>query len=60
MHTTAKPPKTPPPAPYYVKPLNGGPTEEFATQWDALRYAYCKYGMAKFRLMTEAEYLTQP
>lgn len=40
---------------YYVHPIAGGPLEPFTSQWDALRYAYCKYGMAKFRLLTEAE-----
>lgn len=60
MHAVASPPKPAPPSPYYLQDLKGGPAKEYASQWQALMDGYLTYGMAKFRVLTEAEMLLQP
>lgn len=59
MHAVlTPPPKNEPQPPYYLMDLNGGKPKEFPDQWQALMYGYLNYGMAKFRVLTEAEMLT--
>ncbi len=61
MHATNRlPPKPEPEPPYYLQDLKGGPVKEYPDRWKALMAGYLAYGMAKFRVMSEEEYLTQP
>lgn len=61
MHAPlTKPPTPEPPPPYYLQDLKGGPAKEYPDQWTALMDGYLTYGMANFRVLTEAEMLLQP
>ncbi len=60
MHAPATPPQPEPPRPYYLIPPNGGKPKECNNQWQALIEGYLTYGMTKFRVLTEEEFLLQP